>query len=260
MTSTSTTSSTVVVFRPIIEPAPALDPVFTGLVSTELVSIARERSWVGTHCPVCRRHMKVDQRTITMPMAKALNGLYRTGGTTRFVPWEEIVKKRSDEAKLRYWGLVEQHPDDDGWRVTEAGRAFLHGEITVPKYVNVYDKRQLGPPFGPRWSIRDALGKHFDLEEIRAPALRAVEDGPPIPTPAETAPRRPAFASAYTATAEQLAEARGWLGDCLWTNADTEQIAEVTDTAVIVNVERTYDGGWAAFCAALDAPAMREAA
>lgn len=72
-----------------------------------------------------------------------------------------------------WWGLMEHQPGDrdDGswrnghWRLTDSGREFVVGNLSVPKYVRLYNGKRLGL-VGPSWSIRDALGKKFNYNEL----------------------------------------------------------------------------------------------
>ena len=47
------------------------------------------------------------------------------------------------------------------------------------------------------------------------------------------------------ATAELIAEARGWLLDCF--PGDEDEIADCSDREIVRAVKRYYDGGWDAF-------------
>lgn len=116
----------------------------------------------GTHCPLCSQRVQVYKRTITAQMAYALILLYRRDG---WATWPELLdNRRGDEAKLRYWSLVEC-VNGSLWRVTELGRQFVEGAATVPKFALVYNSRVLGFE-GEPVTIHDALGNRFDLAEL----------------------------------------------------------------------------------------------
>lgn len=51
------------------------------------------------------------------------------------------------------------------------------------------------------------------------------------------------------ATPEQIADMRGWIADCAWGDLDADEIASLSDTAVLRGVARHYVGGVAAFLA-----------
>ena len=81
-----------------------------------------------------------------------------------------------DEAKTRYWGLLEAMPDakrEDGstrtgwWRLTGRGADFVRGDLLVPKHARIYDGRLLGlDDTAGVIGIRDALGSRFDYDEL----------------------------------------------------------------------------------------------
>jgi hypothetical protein len=48
-------------------------------------------------------------------------------------------------------------------------------------------------------------------------------------------------------TAQQLAEAREWIADCVWADLDQEDIDALTDDQVTRGVRRHYSGGVAQF-------------
>jgi hypothetical protein len=47
--------------------------------------------------------------------------------------------------------------------------------------------------------------------------------------------------------AEQVAEARLWIGECRWQD-EPEALTKLTDAEVIRGIERHYRGGWSRFC------------
>lgn len=52
-----------------------------------------------------------------------------------------------------------------------------------------------------------------------------------------------------TVTAEQIAEARGWIADCTWRELEEDDVPELTTEQVIKGIQRHYDGGWSQFVA-----------
>lgn len=47
----------------------------------------------------------------------------------------------------------------------------------------------------------------------------------------------------------QIAEARVWVRDCLWTDLDAEDVEDLAPMTIVRGVERFYAGGWDAFLA-----------
>lgn len=135
----------------------------------------------GLTCPVCTQYAKIYRWSLYATAAHCLLLLYRAGGTQEFVHTSTLKemghKGQGDHARLRLWGLVEQNeePRADGgksgwWRVTAEGERFARGESAIPKYAYVYDSRLIRVD-GPRVTIRDALGKRFNYDEIMAAAV-----------------------------------------------------------------------------------------
>lgn len=144
----------------------------------EGVTLDQAKAWLrkhveeGARCPCCNQMAKVYRRKVNSGMAVALIAMWRTAA----FDWQHIAttleNRHADEAKLRYWGLIEEGDErrEDGgragwWRMTEKGRAFVRGLITIPKYARVYDSRLISLE-GPEVSIRDALTDKFDYDEL----------------------------------------------------------------------------------------------
>jgi hypothetical protein len=132
----------------------------------------------GQRCPCCSRFAKVYKRKINSGMARALIRMYRLPQTPE--EWIHLYRDvdpnrfgGTDTPILRFWGLVEENEESSSlakksnglWRLTAAGRLFVRGETTMPKYARLYDNRCLGFA-GPRISIRDALGDKFNYDEL----------------------------------------------------------------------------------------------
>ena len=140
----------------------------------------------GVVCPVSGVHLIVRPRRLNAGMARALIFMYRAWGTGKWGPLPELqvwVAQRhpeerrpgrkfhplgGEEAKLRYWDLVEQHPTLPAhYRVTDEGEDFAEGRSLVPKFALVLN--DAGRCFGLRgepWSVRQALGDKFNLEQL----------------------------------------------------------------------------------------------
>lgn len=131
-------------------------------------------------CPCCTQLCKVYKRSIHAAMARSLILMHRhtaTRDADGYVYLPEVLRgvraRGGDEAKLTYWGLIEQAPGQrpDGskrngwWRLTNLGRSYVHGHMSLPKYAHVYDGRVLqfsGRPV----TIRECLGDKFDYSEL----------------------------------------------------------------------------------------------
>lgn len=110
-------------------------------------------------CPCCDQFVKLYRRKLNAGMAHSLVVLWKHA-RSHFVHVPTVVGRESaDQALLRYWELIEAHPEQSGyWRVTELGEQFVTGQITVPSHVLLYNNRFLGLD-GDSVSIQDCLGR-----------------------------------------------------------------------------------------------------
>lgn len=153
--------------------------------------LGRARVWLhkmlpnGTTCPLCGQNAKVYRRNLNSGMAVALLTMVaaeQSPGQWLHKPTvlRGVASAARDESLLRFWGLLEEQKElrpDGGragyWRVTGDGWRWAHGKIEVPKYVDVYNGRPRGAPYGPSVSIDDALGEGFDRAALLAAPARA---------------------------------------------------------------------------------------
>lgn len=132
----------------------------------------------GVDCPCCGQLVKLYPRPIHKTMARGLIMMYRAAPVGEWVYMPDVLRplgrsRGGDEAKLAYWGLIE-HDDgvrEDGskrtgwWRVTEKGRLFVRGAVSVPKFARVFNGRCLRFD-GEQVHIWDALQSLFDYNEL----------------------------------------------------------------------------------------------
>lgn len=152
-------------------------------------TLAEARAWLadrldhGERCPCCEQFAKVYTRAIPSATARVLIALYRRDrgdGEYLFLP--PILETLGGTPSLggygtlgHFWGLLETMPGEreDGsnrvgwWRLTELGRSFVRGAVTVPKYARIYNGTCLGLT-GEAVTIEDALGERFDYRELMA--------------------------------------------------------------------------------------------
>lgn len=151
-------------------------------------TIGEAREWLetvmyddGDECPCCTQFVKVYRRKISALGAASLCLIAREHGTE----WVDLpavagrLHRRAgggDEAKLRYWGLIEPQPGalpastrTGIWRLTQDGIAFARGQLAVQKYARVFNGFCLDL-VGPKILVTDALGEHFDYRELMGPA------------------------------------------------------------------------------------------
>jgi len=135
----------------------------------------------GGDCPCCTQFVKIYRRPLNAQMTRWLIGLVRVHSRTGdWVHVDEIGASLglgkhahpADFAKLRYWGLIVQQPNDDPtkrtsgcWMPTQNGRAFVYGRLTVPSHCVLYNSKLMRLE-GKERDVRRTLGKEFDYAEL----------------------------------------------------------------------------------------------
>lgn len=131
-------------------------------------------------CPTCGQMVKLYKRPLSGVEVSRLIRLYKI--SNRFPDRDYFhvsefyrvaaVTGSGDFAKLRYWGLISEKPNDNPeknhagfWKITEAGRAFVENKKLLSKYALVYDSKFFGY-MGPMQSISDRLGKRFNYQAL----------------------------------------------------------------------------------------------
>lgn len=145
------------------------------------MTLGAARDWLrariehGATCPCCQRFAKVYRRKVAARDTRALIKIYRDHGIGWVRLRDLVGYNGGDEAKLRYWQLIEQSPEvaDDGnphgvgwWRLTPRGVAWVEGRVSIPKYARIYAAECLGLE-GELVNVRAALGGGpFDYEKL----------------------------------------------------------------------------------------------
>ena len=139
----------------------------------------RENFDKGTGCPCCGQFVKRYRRSIYGTMARMLIAFYRLKHPG-FMHVNDVIRltgladyRCGDWAKLVYWGLIEEKSKGKNedkrtsgyWRITDRGKEFVEGALTVPKYIYLYNQKYMGND-GPEVHIRDCIGKKFSYEEL----------------------------------------------------------------------------------------------
>lgn len=129
----------------------------------------------GVRCPACDQMAKVYKRPLHSGVARVLIAMYHDDSDPEgwvYIPSLRGIELGGDTAKARYWGLIEERPErrDDGgragwWRLTNLGRSFVRGTVSIPKYARIYDGRCLGLKGDPV-TIRDVLGQKFNYDDL----------------------------------------------------------------------------------------------
>lgn len=133
----------------------------------------------GAICPCCNQLVKLYKFAINSSMSKNLLALDHFQQGEDYLTIDELVSLTNDAMfkagnfpKLRWWGLIERPANDDPdkrssgmWRITEKGRAFVKGRITVPKKALLYNQKCWGFE-GDQVSIKDSLGEFFSYRDL----------------------------------------------------------------------------------------------
>lgn len=163
-------------------------------METQLTTIAeakeylREHAKKGVDCPVCNQRVQIYERLIYSSLALSLIRLYWLTRENPNKPYFHISDFTidgktiaGDFSKFRYWGLaVEKEKDASDttrrtsgyWAITEKGKDFLLGKISVPKRAVIYNSRCLG--FSEeKATIQEALGKDFNYQDLMGKAFQS---------------------------------------------------------------------------------------
>lgn len=134
---------------------------------------------VGTYCSCCFSFCKMYKRKLNVSMSVVLIYLNKYPKDVYIFVEKMIADKglphsfRADFHKLVFWKMIEGkegklddgNPDNGLYRITEKGRCFVRGEISVPEYALIYhDKCEW---FSEKLIfIREALKNKFNYDEL----------------------------------------------------------------------------------------------
>lgn len=154
------------------------------IVVSSRTTIGQARMWLfsqrskGTNCPCCSRVIKLYPRQINGSMAAGLmiinRALQNSGDVWVFLPkLIPNVTVNSQLGYLKHWDLIHKRPGDrkDGsnrngwWGITERGRAYAEGTLTLPHYALIYLNRLEGYR-GQEHGISKALGVKYNHREM----------------------------------------------------------------------------------------------
>lgn len=137
----------------------------------------------GCYCPTCGQKAKIYKRKLSSEMAYAVLMLHKAslaGDSAAYHHSDEFMRNYKATTKgwyyslIRFWDLAETSHNDDPakkdsgmWRLTDKGRLFARGAITVPSHVFIYKAERQRFSDG-RVTIRQALGERFHYQELMA--------------------------------------------------------------------------------------------
>jgi hypothetical protein len=137
----------------------------------EAKQFLRENWERGVRCPCCNRIVKLNPYVIGKGHALVLIEMYKN--------WREWINVNKDIkpegrnfSEAKHWHLIEAMPNDDPtkhtsgiWRLTEEGKQFVRGEITVPAKKYVFNDKVYRTST-KEINIEQALGKKFNYQEL----------------------------------------------------------------------------------------------
>ena len=94
-------------------------------------------------CPHCGAKMDSYRHAMSKNLAEGLRKLYIAGGEGHAQTIGMSKSEFTNFQKLQYWNLIEKTGRAGVWRITERGKAFVHGEKGVPHYAITYRGRVL---------------------------------------------------------------------------------------------------------------------
>lgn len=163
----------------------AMDYRAQSVLIDSAASVVERGKWSreGVICPCCTQLVKVYQRKLTSTMVKNLAQLAQKFEQTH--DWVHIhdiglTSGSGDFAKLQYWGFIMSKKNDDSkkrcsglWMPLKKASDFLYRDLPVPKAMNVFNGKCIGPVCDdggsiPRTTAREAAGDKFDYAELIA--------------------------------------------------------------------------------------------
>ena len=134
-------------------------------------------------CHCCGAKLVEYRFVFNYGLALFLGRLFDNRGPTKTDTLGLTYSQRTNSQKLRYWGLAEPYLDEHTeakrgwWQITDKGRAFVMGEITIPKYAVTKRNHVLrleGEPVSFRGASRGYQYRQDYADQIRA-QLKKVE-------------------------------------------------------------------------------------
>lgn len=125
----------------------------------EIKKYLRANANKGCKCPACGQVVKFYKRPLLHCMVSCLVTFYRKFDDNEFHHISDLTKENpyfasrgGAFAMLRFWHFVEEKTKEHDtlgrtsgyWRITERGRYFVTGKISVPRRALMFDNRFLG--------------------------------------------------------------------------------------------------------------------
>lgn len=127
-------------------------------------------------CSACGAKIVMYRHGLSVPLVRGLDALASAGGGPVNLSQLDLTRNQWDNfQKLRYFGLVEQHAVNGRrkagvWAITERGREFLAGRITIRKTAITY-RGEVEDWDGPRVLVTDVDDLYQPRETWAAEAM-----------------------------------------------------------------------------------------
>ena len=126
-------------------------------------------------CRLCGRSARVTRRTTHKDMVRCLHHLAGNDAPQNL----SQIARGGDYAKLALpeWGLI-RPAGGATWEITEDGRAWLEGQISVPRWVFTFAEVSIGlPDVNSELWVHDARLQGIDLGSVMSVEEEVVDDG-----------------------------------------------------------------------------------
>ena len=139
----------------------------------------REKLEKGAHCDICRQYVRMYKKRLSSTAVLMMIRLYWLEENTS-EPYHHLndlmrgfsISGCGDFATSRFWGLVEEMPNDDPkkkasgmWSLTETGKSFVLGAARVRSHAKIYNAKCYGL-VNDYIDVREALKDKFNYEEL----------------------------------------------------------------------------------------------
>lgn len=148
-------------------------PPYTASLGEAIQWLGR-RAPEGVDCPACARWTQVYTWSLRDTWVEILKQV--AADPDEWVMLAKYAKKKvQNAALLRHWGLIERSAGrrEDGYRstgyyrLTDLGRRFLRGEVSVPRQITTFDGECLGyVDENDRVYVHEVLGYRFDFDSF----------------------------------------------------------------------------------------------
>lgn len=129
----------------------------------------------GCYCPACKQRVQMYKRKLSSTMVFSLIKfvVHQRQNGNQFTKFSAILdaqnitpSQRADWQKLVYFRLIQPNPDQNAeYKITQNGFDFVRGNIPMPKYANVLNKKVYGYAMDQIF-VDQALSVKFNLQDL----------------------------------------------------------------------------------------------